>query len=121
MCLLKRPLYSFVQSGHIWFKLLKEEYKSLGYYSSKMDLCVYLHCKDPNFSITTMYTNDIFSTLSSNEETNKVIYEFVLKWDLTEVNDHNLLLGLTVKCFENRDISLSQSMYFECILKYFNL
>ena len=59
--------------------------------------------------------------ISSNEETNKVIYEFVLKWDLTEVNDHNLLLGLTVKCFENRDISLSQSMYFECILKYFNL
>jgi len=76
--LLKRPLYSFVQSGYIWFKLLKEEYKSLEYYLSKVDLCICLHCKDPNFSITTMHTDDVFSTSSSNEEANKVVHEFAL-------------------------------------------
>ena len=107
MCLLKRPLYSFVQSGHIWFKLLKEKYKSLGYYLSKANLYICLYHENPNFSIITTHIDDIFSTLSSDKEADKVVCEFTLKWNLTKVNDHNLLLGLIVKYFKNGNISLS--------------
>lgn len=40
VCLMKRGLYGFVQSGHIWYNTLAKEYSSLGYRSSKADPCV---------------------------------------------------------------------------------
>lgn len=47
--------------------------------------------------------------------------EFAEKWDLKEVDDLNLLLGLTIERLDNGAISLSQSTYFERAFKHFGI
>jgi hypothetical protein len=40
VCLLLRPLYGLVQTGHIWYKLLASGYAELGYTESRADPCI---------------------------------------------------------------------------------
>lgn len=121
VCLMKRGLYGFVQSGHIWYNTLAKEYSFLGYRSSKADPCVRSRTTPNSYSITTTHTDDVFSASSDDNEANKVVSEFAEKWDLKEVDNLNLLLGLTIERMDNGAISISQSTYFERAFKHFGI
>ncbi|KAF8910290.1 hypothetical protein CPB85DRAFT_1253424 [Mucidula mucida] len=64
---------------------------------------------DTGYSLTTTHTNNVLGAHSSEEEADKVLKDFAAKWDLTSVEQLNLLLGLTIERLEGGDIGLTQS------------
>jgi hypothetical protein len=70
VCLLLRPLYGLIQAGHIWYNLLAEGYKDLGYRVSKADPCIRIHKQGSDFTITSTHTDDVFGASSSMPESN---------------------------------------------------
>ncbi len=101
---------------------LEDRYRKLGFTSSKADPCVCSRYRNNGeFCITTMHTDNVLSASSSKEELDRVLQEFAEKWDLTDTNVFNLLLGLTVKRFKGGDTVIAQTAYFEKVLQYFDL
>lgn len=121
VCLLQRPLYGMVQAGHIWWKTLEKGYSTLGFHASKADPCVRTHMEGECYTVTMTHTDDVFSTSSSKEEAEQVMGEFSKMWELSDVDQLNLLLGLTVERFSNEDVGITQSAYFEKVLHHFEL
>lgn len=119
VCLLKRPLYGMVQAGHIWYKMLEKGYEELGFHASKADPCVRTRIDGDKYTVTTTHTDDVLSASSSKEEALRVMKEFADKWDLKDVDELQLLLGLTVERFDNGDVGITQTAYFEKVLRHF--
>jgi hypothetical protein len=116
--LLLRPLYGLVQAGHIWYKLLAEGYRDLGYRENAADPCIRTRQRGEDYTLTSTHTDDVLGVSSSEAESRRVVNEFAAKWDLKEV-DVALLLGLTVEKLSDGSISISQTQYFEKVLEHF--
>jgi hypothetical protein len=120
VCMLLRPLYWLIHPGHIWYNLLAEGYKDLGFRVSRADPCIRTRKDENGYTLTMTHTDDVLGTSSTPSESQRVVQEFKSKWELKEV-DVNLLVGLTVHTGTDGSISIDQTQYFEKALIHFGL
>jgi hypothetical protein len=120
VCMLLRLLYRLIHAGHIWYNLLAEGYKDLGFRVSRADPCIRTRKDKNGYTLTTTHTDNVLGASSTASESQRVVQEFKSKWELKEV-DVNLLVGLTVHTGTNRLISIDQTQYFEKALIHFRL
>jgi Reverse transcriptase (RNA-dependent DNA polymerase) len=69
---LKKSLYGLVQAARQWWKKFKHEMKKIGYYTSDIDLCLFIRNKEDNkktFLILYIDDGGIFGTKEDIQET----------------------------------------------------
>jgi hypothetical protein len=73
-----------------------------------------------DYTLTMTHTDNVLGASSDTSESQHIVCEFKLKWELKEV-DINFLIGLIVCTSADRLISIDQAQYFEKALKHFSL
>jgi hypothetical protein len=68
VCLFLRLLYGLVQAGHIWYRLLTEGYRNLGYKENTADPCIRTRTQGGEYTLTSTHTDDVLGVSSSEEE-----------------------------------------------------
>ena len=122
VCLLIKALYRMMQAGHLWGKTLDETYQKGNFTKSLADPCIRFKRKGEEYTLTGTYTDDVKGASSTAEGALNAKDALKKHWELTDSNDLNLMLGVTVtQDKELGNITLSQSAYFERMLKVFSL
>ena len=94
----------------------------LGYYCSKADPSVYSQHANANTTITSTYTDDTTGISSSPEKAEGVKDELRWHYEIKDLGEANMILGIHVEC--NRQagtILISQCAYLKQILKHFGM
>ncbi len=122
VCCLNKPLYGAMQAGHIWYNTLGQSFEELGYQQSEADPCVRVREVGDEYTLMSTYTDDVFGALLTHEGVKKAKQEIAQRWEISDAEDYELFLGVTVDIDEKiGDTSISQRPYFECVLQFFGL
>lgn len=119
---LERSLYGLKQAGLLWYELLRDDIKDLGFTQSQADECLYTMRTDDGFEATMVvyvddvlyYSNDearmerLIDSWTSAEGKNRTIERMgVAKW----------FLGIKIDQTNDGMISLTQTDYVDALLK----
>src|SRR5277367_1503505 len=119
---LVHTIYGTMQGGHDWYKTLSTTFDKLGYTTSRADPCVRFKEENGNYSITDMYTDDIFGASKDDGEIRKRKDEIGKIWDIKDVGETEYFLGMRVQHpLQQGTIRLTQCPYWEHVLTRFNL
>jgi hypothetical protein len=122
VCKLDHMIYSTMQGGHDWYKILSKTYNKLSYTTSHADLCVLFKTENRNYTITDAYTHDVFGASNNDEEIEKRKEEIGRVWEVKDVGEMEYFLGMRVQQdLEEGTIQLTQRPYWEHVLIRFSL
>jgi hypothetical protein len=94
---LKKTIYGTMQGGRDWAETLATMYNELGYSASRADPCVHVKTStDGSYTLTDMYTDNVWGTSSSLEEAEAWKAKLGKKWDLKDVGSTHCLLRMHV-------------------------
>ena len=116
ICKLIKTLYGLKQAGREWniefkYKLTKRKYKRL-----LSDPCVYIWRVGDDFSIVTVWVDDILIFATSIELRDKTIADIEAEWEVTNIGEPTKIVGIEITT--NPDsIAISSKQYIESILR----
>ena len=94
---LNRTLYGTMDGAYNWWETLDAEMSELGYYCSKADPSVRSRHADGNVTITSIYTDDTAGISSSCEEVEKAKDKLGWWYEVKDLGEANMILGIYVK------------------------
>jgi Reverse transcriptase (RNA-dependent DNA polymerase) len=94
---LVHTIYGTMQGAHNWYETLSKTFDELGYIKSHADPCVQFKEGDGNYTITDMYTDDIFGASKSDEEIRERKGEIGSVWNIKDVGETEYFLGMRVQ------------------------
>ena len=122
VCKLIHTIYGTMQGGHDWYETLAGTHNDLGYKTSRADPCVRFKKEDNNYTITSVYTDDIFGASNSDKEIEKRKGEISRVYEAKDVGENEYFLGMRVQQdLEAGVIRLTQRPYWEHVIARFNL
>ena len=86
-----------MQGVHDWYETLSKTYTDLGYITSKADPCVWFKEENGNYTITNMYTDDIFGASNDDIEVKQRKDEIGKVWEIKDVGESEYFLGMWVQ------------------------
>jgi len=116
ICQLIKTLYGLKQAGHEWnikfnSKLTKRKYKCLF-----SDPCMYIfHVRD-DFSIVTVWVDDILIFVTSIELRDKTVADIEAKWEVTNIGKPTKIVGIEITMTSD-SIAILSKQYIELILR----
>jgi hypothetical protein len=119
---LVHTIYGTMQGGHDWYKTLGTTFDELGCSTSHADPCVQIKEGDGKYTITDMYTDNVFGASKDDVEIKERKDEISKVWDIKDVGEMEYFLGMRVQQDLNSGtIHLTQCPYWEHVLGRFNM
>ena len=118
---LRKILYSTMQGAHDWTKNLDKMFESHGYYKSWADPQIRSRVYDNEFTLISTWTDDILGTSSTVEGETLAKTELRSSYEVKDLGEAKLILGMRIDRNKNGDVTLSQRAYCERLLKHFNM
>jgi hypothetical protein len=72
VCRLRKAIYGLKQAGRIWWKLIDNELKKLGFFNCTEDVCVYTRCTEGQKFLLAIYVDDLVVASTSIEQINEL-------------------------------------------------
>lgn len=122
VCKLEKSLYGLKQSGRAWNLKLNEELKALKFSRLECDRCVYVKKNKDGIIILGVYVDDFFVMASNKEIMMKFIEEIKQKFDIKDLGEPNVILGIHVtRSRKEKTISIDQEGYIQELLRKYNM
>jgi hypothetical protein len=120
VCKLNRSLYGLKQSPRCWNQVLDEYLKSLGFFQSSADQCVYVRNTNGVKTLLAVYVDDIV-LLSDNEQSmSEIKTALSSRFQMKDLGQLHFCLGINM-VFSDDSIKLSQPHYTQQILDKYNM
>ncbi|KAF7371604.1 Reverse transcriptase Ty1/copia-type domain-containing protein [Mycena venus] len=118
VCLMKKSLYGFMQSGRNWAEHLNASLGALGWVRSRADPAIRIRSSDTGTSIIGVYTDDIDGISSSTAAAEEAQAGICSAYDVTDVPRTATSLGMTIEYDpEAGIISISSKPYLQRVLE----
>jgi transposase InsO family protein len=115
---LKKCIYGLKQSPREWYARLATTLNKLGFNTSKFDPCVFIHATQEFF--IAVYVDDISLFGPPGNLMNSVKGTLSSEFEMKDLGSLHWLLGLEI-IFTDSGINITQTAYFEKILKRFQM
>ncbi|GKA70118.1 retrotransposon protein, putative, ty1-copia subclass [Tanacetum coccineum] len=122
VCKLQRSIYGLKQASRSWNKRFDKEIKKVGFTQNLDDPCVYLKASGSNFAFLILYVDDIL-IMGNNITMLQDVKSWLCKcFFMKHLGEAAYILGIKIiRDRSKRLIALSQSAYFNKILKKFKM
>jgi len=118
---LHRCLYGLKQASVGWFEMVVITLKSIGYYPTLADACVFIKRVNAQINIIAIHVDDFLIATSSDEELN-LIKECLSKFgDLVYESKNFTYLGMNVEVNKDNSVSLDMSAMIRRIMAKHNV
>ena len=91
ICKLIHMIYGTMQGAHNWYETLMNTYDKLGYTTSWADPCVQYKKDGDEYTLTDMYTDDIFGASKTDREIQMRKDEMGKEWEIKDVGETDFL------------------------------
>jgi hypothetical protein len=107
---LMKSIYGMKQASRIWNQTFHDAVSQWGFERLECEWCVYRRNSPTGTTIFALHVDDIIAAGSSPDETNHLRDLLKSKWEITELGEPKLALGIAItRDLETRTISLSQT------------
>ena len=118
---LRKTLYGTMQGAHDWAENLDKTFEGHGYYKSRADPQIRSRVYDDELTLTSTWTDDILGASSTTEGERLAKAELGLSYEIKDLGEAKLILGMRIDRSAHGDVRLSQQAYCERLLKRFNM
>jgi hypothetical protein len=115
ICQLHKTIYGLWQAGHKWNKQVDERLRKHGYTPLGSDPCIYVRWDSNNFSILTIWVDDILLFTSSDKMMDQMKDVLWKEWTMTDLGDPTKIVGIKIM-HKGNSIFIFQQKYIEGIL-----
>ena len=116
-----KTLYGTMQGAHDWAENLDKTFQGHGYYKSHADPQIWSRIYDDELTLTSIWTNDILGASSTVEGKQLAKSQLGSSYEIKDLGEAKLILSMHIDRNSLGDITLSQCVYCECLLKQFNM
>jgi len=118
---LRQTLYGTMQGAHDWAKNLDRTFEGHGYYRSRADPQIRSRVTENELTLTSTWTDDVLGASSTLE--GKILAKEQLRssYEIKDIGEAKLILGIKISQSKNRDVVISQRVYAKQLLKRFNI
>jgi hypothetical protein len=122
VCLMKRSLYGFMQSGRNWAEHLNESLDALEWIRSRADPAIRIRTTDAGTSILGVYTDDMQGISTTESAAAEAQAGIKSAYDVTDVPRTATVLGMTIEYDQAAGtISISSRPYLERVLARYGM
>jgi len=118
---LRKTLYGTMQGAHDWAENLDKTFEGHGYYKSRADPQIRSRVYDDELTLTSTWTDDILGASSTTKGERLAKAELGLSYEIKDLGEAKLILGMRIDRSAHGDVRLSQQAYCERLLKRFNM
>ena len=118
---LHKMLYGTMQGAHNWAENLNKTFEGHSYYRSSADPQIRSKVIDDELTITLTWTNDILGASSTLEGELSVKAQLSSSYEIKDLGEAKLILGIWITRNTSGDIILSQQAYCEQMIEHFNM
>jgi len=118
---LKKILYSTMQEAHDWTENLNKTFQGHGYYKSCADPQIRSRMLNNKLTLTSTWTDNILDVSSTAKGEKLAKYELGSSYEIKNIGEAKLILGMRIIRNKNGDVTLTQKAYSECMLEYFKM
>jgi hypothetical protein len=97
MCKLVHIIYGMMQGAHNWYETLSKTYSNLGYTDLQVDPCVQFKKENGNYTLTDIYTDNVFGASNSVEEERRRKDKIGKIWEIKGMGENEYFLGMRVQ------------------------
>jgi hypothetical protein len=115
ICLLIKTLYGLKQAGREWNLELDAKLCKKGYMCLDTDPCIYIWHVDQDFTIITVWVDDLLIFMTTIALKEKVIKDVKSEWQITDLGEPTKIVRIKITRSKNQ-IAISLSKYIESIL-----
>jgi len=117
---LMKSIYGMKQASRIWNQTFHKAVTQWGFERLDCEWCVYRRTSPTGTTIFAVHVDDIIATGSSPSEINDLRDSLKSQWEITELGEPKLALGITIsRDRENRTVSLSQTAKIDKVVEEF--
>lgn len=116
---LKKAIYGLKQSARAWNSRINDCLIEIGYVQSKSEPCIYSKKCKKEQTIIAIFVDDFFIFSNSQDMTNDLKKRLMSKFKIKDLGQLKRCLGMRVKIYENKCISIDQEQFVKQILKKF--
>jgi hypothetical protein len=116
---LRRALYGLKQSPRIWYLVLRDTLKELGFEPTEGDPCVFKHTKEKFF--ISMHVDDLILATANEKLRKKVVDALAAKFRMKDLGRLHKYLGIRVQHHPDGSITLDQEQYIREKLGEYNM
>ena len=110
------------QSSRQWYLKFHETIIQLGFVANKLDNCVYVMKSESNYTILSLYVDDILLVGNDIEMLNKIKSELSEKFETKDMGETSYVLGIQIlRDRKSRILSINQEKYLRSVLKKFGM
>ena len=107
---LMKSIYGMKQASRVWNQTFHDAVSGWGFERLDCEWCVYRRTSPTGTVLFAVHVDDIISAGSTTEENDRFCDELKSKWEITELGESCLALGIAIsRDRENRTINLSQT------------
>jgi len=116
VCLLIKTLYSLKQAGREWNIEFDSKLRKRGYQQLLSDPCVYIVRTREDFSIMTVWVDDILIFAMTIDLRDKTIADIEAEWEVTNISKPTKIVGIEITTTPD-SIAILSRQYIESILQ----
>ena len=110
-----------MQGAHDWAENLNKTFKGHSYYRSSADSQIRSKVIDNELTIMSTWTDNILGTLSTLEEELSAKAQLSSSYEIKDLREAKLILGMQITRNNSGDITLFQQAYCKQIIECFNM
>ncbi|KAJ3552615.1 hypothetical protein NP233_g12840 [Leucocoprinus birnbaumii] len=118
---LLKTLYGTMQGAHDWAENLDRTFEGHGYYKSRADPQIRSRVIEDELTITSTWTDDILGASSSLDGEASAKSELAASYEIKDLGNAKLILGMRIDRDKDGNITLSQKAYCQHMLKRFRM
>jgi hypothetical protein len=121
VCKLEKSIYGLKQSARMWNKKIDTTLKNCGFAVSSFDPCLYQRTVNSKPMFLLVYVDDILVAFDDETEIDRVYQSLAANFQMTDLGDVKLFLGVEVEHREDGLYSICQSGYIRKTLTRFGM
>ena len=110
-----------MQGAHDWAENLDKAFDGHGYYKSYADPQIPSRVINDEFTLTSTWTDDILGASSTIEGEQMAKDQLAKTYEIKDMGETTLILGMHIKRNDNGDVTLLQESYGHHLLERFNM
>ena len=118
---LKKTLYGTMQGAHDWAENLDKTFQGHGYYKSCANPQIRSRVLNDELTLTSTWTDDILGASSTAEGKKLAKSELGSSYEMKDMGEAKLILGMRITQNKNGDVTLIQKAYSERMLECFKM
>ena len=121
VCKLVKALYGLKQAPRQWYAKIDALLKQLGFVNSTSDNCLYIRRTNKHLTIIALYVDDLLIACSCKRELAVLKGELGKQFEMSDLGEARVCLGLEITRNRNRTLHVSQEHYANKVLERFGM